>query len=110
MPDIIKILTLIDPYFIFGLISFGLVGNTISFSLFTFTKLKYQNSTTILSALALADNGFLLALLVVNMNHLNIDLFNNYELICRLTVYFTYVFSFLSIWYERKYGWVSSIY
>jgi hypothetical protein len=38
--NILKILTIIEPYYILGLISFGLVGNSLSFGLFTFTKLK----------------------------------------------------------------------
>jgi hypothetical protein len=48
--------------------------------------------------LALADNGFLLSLLIVNLRIFDVDLFNKYEIVCKLAVFFTYVSSFLSVW------------
>ena len=60
--------------------------------------LRHQNSNFVLSALALADNGFLLSLFVANLSYFGIDVLTDYQVICKLTVFSTYTFSFLSIW------------
>jgi hypothetical protein len=62
----------------------------------------------LLCALVLSDTGFLATLLVANMGHLGesgaVRAVRGYlrahhaTLLCRLTVYLTHVFSFLSFW------------
>lgn len=76
----------------------GLVGNTLSFCVFRCTALRSFPSNVYLSALALADSGFLLTLLMTWLNVLHIPLFHTQGL-CQLFVYLTYVFGFLSVWY-----------
>lgn len=51
-----------------------------------------------LAALSLADNGFLLVLFVVTLKHYDLDLINKYEMACKLSVFFPYVFAFMSVW------------
>jgi hypothetical protein len=46
----------------------------------------------------LADNGFLISLFIVNMSNFNLDMFNQYEFVCKYIVYSTNIFSFLSVW------------
>ena len=62
-------------------------------------KLRNEEATNILAALAFADTGFLVTLLTANLKHYNYDLFNESLIGCKLTIYFNYVFSFLSVWY-----------
>ncbi|CAF0746902.1 unnamed protein product, partial [Brachionus calyciflorus] len=59
----------------------------------------FEQVNYILTALAVADNGFLTTLLVVYLNRFGINLFDNYKIICKLNVFCGYVFSFLSTWY-----------
>ena len=98
MEDTIEWLNRLEPYYIILIASIGLVGNSISFMLFAFTKLRLKEVHIILAILALIDNGFLLVLLVVTLKHFNIDLVNNYDLGCKLSVFLPYLFGFLSIW------------
>ena len=63
-------------YYLAIIIVVGVVGNSLSFLVFTRTHLKLRSSSYYLAALALADLGFLLTLLVVWLNHVGIDLFN----------------------------------
>ena len=76
----------------------GLVGNALSFCVFRCTSLRSYPSNVYLSALALADSGFLLMLSMTWLNVLHVPLFHTQGL-CQLFVYLTYVFGFLSVWY-----------
>ncbi|RMZ95397.1 thyrotropin-releasing hormone receptor [Brachionus plicatilis] len=96
---ILQIFNTLEPYYITLLVVVGLIGNSISLTLFLSTKLRSRESHIILSALAVVDNGFLISLFIVNLKHFQFDLFNNNRIVCKSTVYFAYVFSFLSIWY-----------
>ena len=51
-----------------------------------------------LSLLAVTDIGFLFTLVLINFRHFSFDILNAYELICKLSVYFNYLFGFLSAW------------
>jgi len=95
---LLQALQKIEPYYIMFIIAIGLVSNSIIFSIFAFNKLKFEQVNSILAALAMADNGFLLSLLIVNLRIFNVDLFNKYDIVCKLAVFFTYVSSFLSVW------------
>ncbi|RNA32293.1 thyrotropin-releasing hormone receptor-like [Brachionus plicatilis] len=64
-----------------------------------------QQANYILAALAIADNGFLISLLVVNLkSFVNVNIFDNSQIGCKLSVYITYLFSFLSTWYVVEFS------
>ena len=93
----LKCLDFFNFYYLAIIIIFGMVGNTLSFLVFTRTHLKLRSSSYYLAALALADLGFLLTLLVVWLNHVGIDLFNR-QGFCQALVYGSSVCSCLSVW------------
>ncbi|RNA32294.1 thyrotropin-releasing hormone receptor-like [Brachionus plicatilis] len=95
----IAIIHLIEPYYIFFIVIVGFFGNTVSILVFTFSKFRFEQVNIILAALAFADNGFLASLLVVYLSRIGINLFDKFQIICKLNVFFGYVFSFLSTWY-----------
>ncbi|XP_046667652.1 thyrotropin-releasing hormone receptor-like isoform X2 [Homalodisca vitripennis] len=80
------------------LVCLGTVGNTLSVFVFFATKLRKSSSSYYLSALAISDTGFLIALFVSWLNLIDVNLFNMPG-ICQLTVYLTQVCSFLSVWF-----------
>ena len=93
----VKFLDFFNFYYLAIIIVFGMVGNTLSFLVFTRTHLKLRSSSYYLAALALADLGFLLTLLIVWLNHVGIDLFNRNGW-CQALVYGSSVSSCLSVW------------
>lgn len=93
----LKCLDFFNFYYLAIIIIFGMVGNTLSFLVFTRTHLKLRSSSYYLAALALADLGFLLTLLVVWLNHVGVDLFNR-QGFCQALVYSSSVCSCLSVW------------
>ncbi len=93
----LKCLDFFNFYYLAIIIIFGMVGNTLSFLVFTRTHLKLRSSSYYLAALALADLGFLLTLLVVWLNHVGVDLFNR-QGFCQALVYGSSVCSCLSVW------------
>jgi hypothetical protein len=95
---LLEILIKIEPVYIVALIAIGFISNSITFFVFAFNKVKFERVNAILASLAIADNSFLLTLFVVNLHIFNIDLFNSYEIVCKLTVFCTYISSFLSAW------------
>lgn len=76
----------------------GLIGNSLSFIVFTRTPLKAHSSSVYLAALAISDSGFLICLLFSWFNFLDINFFHH-QVWCQMFVYLTFVFSFLSVWY-----------
>ena len=98
MESLIEFLNFFEPYYIILIALIGLVGNSISFMLFAFTKLRLKEVHTVLAILALIDNGFLVVLLIINLRHFNINLADEYEIACKLSVFLPYLFGFLSIW------------
>ena len=91
-------LGLIEPYYTVVIILIGLVGNSITCFMVASKKLKFGRVNPILISLALSDIGFLVSLHVVNMDMFHYDVFNKFELVCKLTVYLSYLSSFLSVW------------
>ena len=85
-------------YYIPVLILVGLVGNIVSFIVFSTTQLKNLSSSVYLAALALADTGCLLNICVSWMVNIRVNLYHM-EGWCQTFVYLTYVFSFLSVCY-----------
>lgn len=92
-----KCLDFFNFYYLALIIIFGMVGNTLSFLVFTHTHLKLRSSSYYLAALALADLGFLMTLLIVWLNHVGVDLFNR-QGFCQAMVYGSSVSSCLSVW------------
>ncbi|XP_054276129.1 FMRFamide receptor-like [Macrosteles quadrilineatus] len=80
------------------LVFLGTVGNALSVFVFFATKLRKLSSSYYLSALAISDTGFLIALFISWLNLIDVNLFNMPG-ICQLTVYLTQVCSFLSVWF-----------
>jgi hypothetical protein len=95
---LLKTLEIAEPYYIMSVILVGLISNSLTVLIFTFKKMKFEPANSALGSLALADNCFLLSLLVINLKYLSFDLFNNYQIICKLTNYMTLVSSSLSVW------------
>ena len=79
------------------IIAVGIVGNTLSFCVFRFTALRSFPSNVYLSALAVADIGFLFALFLSWLGVLHVPVVH-WPVVCRLNVYVGYVFGFLSVW------------
>ena len=92
------LLRIFEPFYLFPIIIVGLVGNLTSIRLIITKKLRFEQSNCLIAALALSNSVFLFSLLVVSLSYLNLDVFNHYDLICKLNVYLTYTSSFLSVW------------
>lgn len=85
-------------YYIPSIILLGLVGNLLSCVVFLKTHLKLRSSSYYLAALASADFGFLMSLLLVWLNStLGWRVFNK-EGWCETLVYVSAVCSSLSVW------------
>ncbi|XP_070162716.1 thyrotropin-releasing hormone receptor isoform X2 [Polyergus mexicanus] len=85
-------------YYIPSIILLGLVGNLLSCVVFLKTHLKLRSSSYYLAALATADFGFLMSLLLVWLNStVGWRVFNN-DGWCETLVYVSAVCSSLSVW------------
>lgn len=85
-------------YYIPSIILLGLVGNLLSCVVFLKTHLKLRSSSYYLAALATADFGFLMSLLLVWLNStVGWRVFNN-DGWCETLVYISAVCSSLSVW------------
>lgn len=91
----LKLLDFLNLYYLAVIIVFGILGNALNFLVFTRTHLKLRSSSYYLAALALADLGFLVTLLVVWLNHFGVDLFNRPGF-CQALVYLSSVSSCMS--------------
>ena len=89
---------IMNVYLIPIIIIIGLAGNLLSFLVFICTHIKRLSSSMYLAALALADSGFLLSLLIGWFSWTEIELFHR-EGWCQFVIYTTFVCSFLSVWY-----------
>jgi hypothetical protein len=96
---ILEYLSLFEPFYIIILVILGLIGNSIAFFVFTQTKLRQQEASYFLAAISLTDTGFLLTLFTVNLQTFNLNIFNSHNYMCKLIVFSTYLFSFLSVWF-----------
>lgn len=75
----------------------GILGNTISTVLFFGKSLRGYSCCILLGARSISDNGFLVTLLVVWLDFLNVRIFHTSG-ICQIVVFLAYVCSFLSVW------------
>ncbi len=96
---ILMTLGIIEPYYTVLIILVGLISNSITCFMVASKKLKFGRVNPILISLALSDIGFLISLQFVNMDMFDYDLFNKFEVVCKFTVYLSYLSSFLSVWY-----------
>nr|XP_012140548.1 PREDICTED: alpha-2C adrenergic receptor-like [Megachile rotundata]XP_012140549.1 PREDICTED: alpha-2C adrenergic receptor-like [Megachile rotundata] len=92
------LLDFFHQYYIPSIILLGLVGNLLSCVVFLNTHLKVRSSSYYLAALATADFGFLVTLLLVWLNNtLGWKVFNK-DGWCETLVYVSAVCSSLSVW------------
>lgn len=76
----------------------GLTLNAVSCFVFTSRELKNFSSSIYIFALLISDTGVLIGLLLVWLEAIGYQV-NHLNGICQGFVFFTYVFSFLSVWY-----------
>lgn len=93
-----RTIMILDQYLLPVIIITGLVGNLVSFLVFCCTYLRRLSSSVYLSALAVADFVFLVALFFNWINGLGVRLIHA-DGWCQFFIYVTYVASFLSVWY-----------
>lgn len=94
---LLKVALLLHRVLLPGIVLFGLIGNILSLLVFNTTKLRRLSSSAYLSALALSDSGFLLCVLLLWIDTLNVSIFHR-PILCQTLVYLTFIFSFLSVW------------
>ena len=93
-----SVIIYVDIYVI-PLVAFvGLLGNMLSLVVFGCTFMRRLSSSVYLAALAAADLGYLLCVLVSWTINTGLDLYAQ-DGWCQTFVYLTYVSSFLSVWY-----------
>ncbi|XP_047346276.1 thyrotropin-releasing hormone receptor-like [Vespa velutina] len=92
------LLELFHMYYIPAIILLGLVGNLLSCVVFLNTHLKMRSSSYYLAALATADFGFLVSLLLVWLNNTVGWMVFNKDGWCETLVYISAVCSSLSVW------------
>lgn len=80
------------------IIGFGVIGNILSFYVFTRSKLRKASSSRYFAAIAIVDIGYLLSTLCSNLTTWGITVYHVHG-ICPLNMYMNYIFAFLSIWY-----------
>ena len=79
------------------LIIIGIVGNTVSFIVFTFTYLRFNSSSVYLSVLSLSDTIYLVCLFFVWLPRVNVTSFHR-EGWCQANIYLMNVSQFISVW------------
>lgn len=94
---LLKVALLLHRVLLPGIVLFGLIGNILSLLVFNTTKLRRLSSSVYLSALALSDSVFLLCVLLLWIDTLNVSIFHR-PILCQTLVYLTFIFSFLSVW------------
>ena len=92
-----RIVNDLNIYFTPIIIVVGATGNIMAFLVFTVTHLRRQSSSVFLASLALADLGYLLALLFVWLSWIKIPIFHKHVW-CQIVLYMEAVFTFLSVW------------
>ena len=88
---------ILSQYGIPLIIAVGCVGNTLSFSVFVGSHLKFQSSSVYLAFLNFVDTLFLLILFIGWLYKVNINLVNR-EVLCQMVIYISNVGGFLSVY------------
>lgn len=89
---------LLRNIFVPVIILIGIGGNSVAVGVFSISHLKHTSSSKFLAALSCADNVFLIVLFVTWLDG-HLDNTISTDVTCQITVYLTYVSSFLSVWY-----------
>lgn len=92
----------VQTYFIPIIITTGCFGNSVCFIVLLASSLRRISTTVYLAALAFSDTGFLVCLAIGWMESLGIRYFHR-EVICQMTVFSSYVFSFTSVWFVNAF-------
>ncbi len=92
-----KIVNDLNIYFTPIIIIIGATGNLMAFLVFTVTHLRRQSSSVFLASLAIADLGYLVALLFIWLSWIKIPIFHR-QVWCQMVLYMEAVFTFLSVW------------
>lgn len=75
----------------------GFMGNSLSAALFLGKTLRGFSCCIFLGVRSITDNGFLITLLIVWLDFLDVRVFHTVG-VCHITVFLSYVCSFLSVW------------
>lgn len=76
----------------------GIPNNLLAFYIFAFTKLRVASSSRYLSAVAIADAGYLCTQLLTHLSFIGIKIYQIHGT-CQILMYMNYICTFLSIWY-----------
>ncbi|KAK6194458.1 hypothetical protein SNE40_000089 [Patella caerulea] len=97
-PDILsRVTTCLTLYLQPVICVFGVLGNLISFFVFSSAKMRTISSNIYLAGLSASNSAFLLALFVVWLEITGVRLIHQ-EGWCQAVIYTSYVCSFLSVW------------
>lgn len=77
----------------------GILGNILIYIVFTRTKLKKPSTSRYLAAAAVADSGYLLAVMFVKLEQFHKIRFHQLVGPCQIITFSEHAFSFLSRWY-----------
>ncbi|XP_052813053.1 thyrotropin-releasing hormone receptor-like [Mya arenaria] len=76
----------------------GLCGNTLSLMVFSAQSMRRSSCSVFLASLAAVDNTFLVNLLFTWIDGEMVTIIST-DILCQVLIYFTYVTSFLSVWF-----------
>ncbi|XP_052218092.1 neuropeptide receptor 15-like [Dreissena polymorpha] len=97
--DSLRVYRVMYEYVLPIIVFVGLAGNISSIYLILFDKqMRKVSSSVFLTSVLAADTGMLMSLFLVWIESLGYPV-NHLPAVCRINVYLTYVFGFLSIWY-----------
>ena len=93
-----KVARTIRNIFIPCIVLFGILGNTLSITVFQTACMKKSSSSVYLTALAIVDNLFLVSLCITWIEGEFWSILR-FEIACECITFLTYVTSFLSVWF-----------
>lgn len=76
----------------------GIPSNLIVFYIFSFSKLRVASSSRYLSAVSIADSGYLCTQLLTHLSSIGLKIYEIHGT-CQILMYMNYICTFLSIWY-----------
>ncbi|WAR09688.1 CLTR2-like protein [Mya arenaria] len=80
------------------IVAIGLCGNTLSLMVFLSQSMRQSSCSVFLASLAAVDNTILVNLLFTWIDGEMVTIIST-DLLCQVLIYFTYVTSFLSVWF-----------
>ncbi|XP_052813051.1 thyrotropin-releasing hormone receptor-like [Mya arenaria] len=80
------------------IVAIGLCGNTLSLMVFSARSMRRSSCSVFLASLAAVDNTFLVNLLFTWIDGEMVTIIST-DILCQVLIYFTYVTSFLSVWF-----------